>query len=478
MRKLLFLALTFAICGTSLSLEAARRSQQQTLTVVKLSDTEVLALLTPDERAQWDGAQLDLKKAENDMRSAQWLLDRTPGDGAVKLDVSGAHKAGRDQMAAAKAAQAAAQAALQKLRMIAQKRADDIAINGPTYAYEKAELTAIDWKTFCNEQVADFLNSLRAQNYNTFYFSGMVAWKDGAYVPAGPKNDDLTAALITADGKNYSLLVSKSFSLKAEKGEPMVVAEGLLVPPVPSQTAIIVAEVLNVDGLPALLSLRAVDFATWKVIDSRTYQLKEDKDLPDMTLSFADKAKFLDVIAAQPNTFLFQLSFANPKADLARVASVLFKDAALDIKGANITDGDFFELAFAKPEGAPADIHPKAVNVLWKVDPTKPTVDSAATQKAAAEAAKKTMTSRERKEAEAKVKAQQEAAAKQPPEKKPIVLFTTPLSAYNVLIKSALDVGKFEASVPPAEAPAAPAAPAAAEKATQTPASAAATPKK
>lgn len=457
MRKIFFFILALALCGTTLSLEAAKKTQQS-VAVIKLTDAEVLALLTPEERAQWDGAQEALKKTDADKRSAQWLIDRTPGDGAVKLDVSGAHKAGREQMAAAKANEAAANAVLQKLRATAQKRADDIAINGPTYTYEKAALSTISWNDFRDKEAADFLSALRAKNYNTFYFSKLLLWKNGDYAAAGDKNDDLTAALITADGKNYSLLVTKGFSLKLDNGNPVVVADELPAPPVPAQTAIIVAEIVEADGLPALVSLRAVDFSTWKIVEGCTYQLKADKDIPDIDISLADKANFLPILAAQPGAFLFQLSFADAKTDLARLASVLFKDASLGVKGANVTDGDFFKLAFHKPEGAPTDIYPKAVNALWKLDPAKPQAKTE-TKAGAQDQAKKPMSNKERKAAEAKAKAEQAAAAKKAAEKPTLVLFTSPLTAFNVALKSGLDVGKFEASIPPVqEAQPAPAA--------------------
>ncbi len=445
MRKLLFAISLLSLCNLFVSADAAIRSSRkvEAPVVVQISDETVVRVLDQNQLAQWNQAQSDLKKAENNMRSAKWLLDRQPGTGSMAIDVSGAHEAGKKQMAEAQSMQAKAKKTLEDLRLGAQKRADYLALVGPEYEYEKSSLGALGLSDFCDVEIPAFIEGLHARNYYVLYFAETLRWDADAYVPAASSlNDRLLSAMITADGKNYSLIVPKGFALQQTTKGVRLKPQGFDAPTDNRKAAVIVAELFERPGADPLLSLRAVDLDTWKILDSRTYQLSGERGASDtpIDLVFADKSKFLDSLTAQPQAFLFQLDFKDAKQRVSRECSLLFKAAAAQIPGVNLSDGDFFALAYPPAANTAVAKAPLSVNALWRMNPAKP-------------APVLEQPKEEVKPPESKRGSNKQVAQETPPppkkesEIKGDVLLLTPLMAFNPTINSEIDVGEFAVCV-------------------------------
>lgn len=453
MRKLLIVALASILFSAFVPAQAATTRRAQ-VAVIKISDDQVLALLDAEQKAQWAAAQEALKKIEADKRSAQWLLDRT-NDGPVKMDLSGTHKTGRQQMQAAVEREKQTEATLQALRVEAQKKADYIAIHGPEYAYTKDQVNSIAWANLCESAVEVFYNRVREQSYDSIYFSKLSVWKDGTYKDDAQRNQNLTYALLKADGRNYTLLVAKAFVVELKDGRPSLSIQEAPAPADPEKTALIVAEIVEAANMATIVSLRAIDYTTWKIVENMTFILTADGQQSTLETVFADKAQFAQVLAAQPNTFYFQLSFAEPKTDLSRFTSVLYKASAHAVPGQNLSDGDFLALAYGVDITTDAQVAPAGINVFWKLAPAVPVIEP---PQAEVKKDLRRLSPSKRAQLEAEEKAKAEQAALNPPSLPPVL--STPLEAYNVLVQTSVDVGKFE--VRPVSAPTTPEGPAAA----------------
>ena len=456
MRKIFFAVAFLALCGLMLPVDAASRRArsraaraQAETPVIQISDEEVLRHLDEADLAKWNEAQQQLKKAANDMRSAQWLLDRSEGSGSVKLDVSGAHEAGANQMKQAQALKSEAEKTLAQLREKAQQKIAEIALLGPQYEYLKSDIQAAELSAFCAENAGALVESLHAQNYYALYFAGAVKWTGSEYVADKAVNDMLLPPMIAADGTNYSIVICKGFTREPSGKGVALKPTGFDMPDTKVKAAIIVAETIERKDAPALLSLRACDFQTWKIIEERTCQLASPEGAKKLELSFADKAKFADALEAAPDNFLFQISLSNPKNQVSRECALLIKHSLLDIEGANITDGDFFISAYPAAAGQQVPDFPESVNAVWSLNPTVPPPPKTVEQQEKEEPKKQTRRRTSRRSVQPAE--EQAAPVKKVPENAPkgLVLLKTPLNAYNPALQSSVDVGEFIVSLEP-----------------------------
>jgi hypothetical protein len=405
-----------ALCGLSLPaipmLAQSAATPPSAAAAPVLTDAEVPRYLTFAQHTQWDAAEKQVTDGQSMIDNGNWLLSRVQSkDDKVDSGIKEAHQAGQTQVTDGNAMLTQGQKALDALRQIAQKSsvtAQAVAAAGKL----QLVLPVAQWPDVFQHMSGDLLKSLWAANYTQIYLDDIYSFEKTQYVSKPALTEQVREALVLADGNHSTLIPQATASIKVTHlGDNLVIDFPNRSSTTPSQSAVVVGEIIETANGYAYFSLRAVDLATGKILHNElavlsveptlgkalglvAYQVPAERVVPatapavpatpvvnplvpatpapavadtgSATITLLDNNGILATFKAAPHPYTFRTdSDGANNTQENRLALLFLKSILTEKSSLTVTDYDF--LAEALPADNPADrlVSPAGVNASW-----------------------------------------------------------------------------------------------------------------
>jgi hypothetical protein len=386
---LAFRQFTFLLlCALPLSSQAASTKEAPLdLSIIAQSDA-LRPYMTQQQRVDYIEAAQLIKQGESDIRSGENLQAQRPSTLNPDKDLKPLHQRGEQLVEEGQAkVHSAQQQMIELLTAVQARQITNQAIAAKKYNFELIEQT---YPTALEQAAIQTLENCRNADYTNIFYDGLRIITAEQNSKAEPKVHNATYdTFIQADGTQFSVKVPLSLTLVKDETtadytfqyDNESVFEG-------EKVALLAIEVIAPgSGSEALLSVRAIDLNTQRLISSVLYYIADASEVlsPAVTattigvestteatntsaptavvttprmiaasVSINDQNQLIEKLSSLATPYLFEIVTTGDSAAQSILVADLLKDTLLKNSALIIVEGDFIQRSYLPAEAFPS----------------------------------------------------------------------------------------------------------------------------
>lgn len=386
---LAFRQFTFLLlCALPLSSQAASTKEAPLdLSIIAQSDA-LRPYMTQQQRVDYIEAAQLIKQGESDIRSGENLQAQRPSTLNPDKDLKPLHQRGEQLVEEGQAkVHSAQQQMIELLTAVQARQITNQAITAKKYNFELIEQT---YPTALEQAAIQTLENCRNASYTNIFYDGLRIITAEQNSKAEPKVHNATYdTFIQADGTQFSVKVPLSLTLVKDETtadytfqyDNESVFEG-------EKVALLAIEVIAPgSGSEALLSVRAIDLNTQRLISSVLYYIADASEVlsPAVTattigvestteatntsaptavvttprmiaasVSINDQNQLIEKLSSLATPYLYEIVTTGDSAAQSILVADLLKDTLLKNSALIIVEGDFIQRSYLPAEAFPS----------------------------------------------------------------------------------------------------------------------------
>ncbi|MGF1449966.1 MAG: hypothetical protein ACFB20_11175 [Opitutales bacterium] len=260
---------------------AARAEVHEAENLPPITDAQVPALLSVDERRLWQQALARIEEGKDDIDSGQWMLSRKSSDVGFQRDLRRVHEGGREKIAQGEAKIAQAEERLTALRLSARQRYA-LALQARKPIAYSFQVPSAAWGATHQTLLQRVLTETWEQGYARILFGGHhVLDTEGYYRPARLNQQaQQLIRTVDADRFTYAPVDPSTLNLGADRSRLVVQFPDSGQTLSGRRAALLIGEMLPfAGGDKYLFSIRAIDLESLQIVASGERILLTDESL-------------------------------------------------------------------------------------------------------------------------------------------------------------------------------------------------------